>query len=112
MTATVHTGTLDTFEPEGVIDLFLKGSGSVLFRNLNPVCQGFNFVDICLDVALSLQPRGGHVTDLSEYGPLEPGPVVHSENPGHAGVGIGVPSIQKIGVVDGQGRLKGLLRGP
>ena len=62
----------------GTADPFYLG---IMIRSL--VCQGFNFVHISLDIALSLQPGCRHVADFSEYRPLEPGPVVHTEDPGH-----------------------------
>ena len=72
--------------------------------------QGIHLFDITLNITFALQPGCGHIADFTENRPLEPGPVVNAEDPGHTGVGVGIAAVEKKFVIDGQGCFKSLFR--
>ena len=66
--------------------------------------QIFHLFNVGSDVTFSLQAGGRHIAGLAENRPFRPGTIVHPVDPGHTGIGVSVPAIQEIFIVDGQSR--------
>jgi hypothetical protein len=69
-----------------------------------------DLVYIGMDITFTLQSRRHHTTDFTVDGPLGPGTIVHTENPCHSGMGIRIPTIQEILIIQGQDIAKCLFR--
>ena len=61
-----------------------RSSNAIVF--MNPTTEGRDLFDVGTDVAFAFETGCRHVTHLAENLPLEPGPVVQTEHPAHAGV--------------------------
>ena len=72
--------------------------GSLLFQASPDLGQ------VVVNIELGPASFVAHVTDLAEYRPFAPGPVVHSpDTPGYAALTVGVATVQGILVVEVNG---------
>src|SRR5918997_2754436 len=73
--------------------------------------KALHLLDVLFGLGLALQAPGGHVAHLAKHGPLLPAPVMLAEDPSDVCVGVGIPAVDEVLVVEIKRRLVGLLWG-
>src|SRR5215212_11201567 len=109
----LHASSIGHSATERLAALVPTGVGITSVRSFGPALldQALYLLDVLFGLGLAFQAPGGHVANLAEDSPLLPAPVVLAEGPRDVCVGVGIPAIHEVLVVEVERRLVGLLWG-